>query len=116
MNENFHPTCHNVNQLGTKTRAFYNVPQFKKAIEKYSDLFEIRIRNYIYGILKIKYGKRWQDLIPGILKDEIAQNKNRDLIHFGKYLTNDNILSYLGRGQYTPLIMENYLWNLCFNW
>ena len=97
-----------------RSRAFYKVPQYRIAIKKYSDLLEIRLRNFIYGILKIKYGKRWQDLIPGILKEEIAQNKNRDLIHFGKYLTNDNILSYLGRGQYPSLILENYLWTQCF--
>ena len=106
-------TNHDKRELN-KARALYNVPQYLQSIRTYSDLIEIKLRNFIYNILKIKYGDNWQSLIPSILMKKIKKNQDRDLTHFGKYLTNDNILCYLSRGEYHPLILEKYLWNNCY--
>ncbi len=106
-------TNHDKRELN-KARALYNVPQYLQSIRTYSDLIEIKLRGFLYNILKVKYGNNWQSLIPSILMQKIKQNQDRDLTHFGKYLTNDNILCYLSRGEYHPLILEKYLWNCCF--
>ncbi len=106
-------TNHDKRELN-KARALYNAPQYLQSIRTYSDLIEIKLRGFLYNILKVKYGNNWQSLIPSILMQKIKQNQDRDLTHFGKYLTNDNILCYLSRGEYHPLILEKYLWNCCF--
>jgi C2H2-type zinc finger protein len=99
-----------------RSRALFYAPQYLQSIRTYSDLLEINLRSFLYNILKIKYGQNWQSLIPPPLMVKITQNRSRDVIHFGKFLTNDNILCYLSRGEYPPLILEGYLWNTSFKY
>lgn len=99
-----------------KARALFQVPQYLQSIRTYSDLIEIKLRMFIYNILKIKYGNKWKNLIPSILMEKIKHNQNRDKIHYAKYLSNDNILCYLSRGEFHTLILEKYLWNCCFKY
>jgi len=96
-------------------RGSFEEGKYTQCIKSYTDLIENHLRDWIYNILELKYGKDWFQNLPEFTKSIINMKRSGEKTKYGKPLENQNFLYFLGRSDYLPIIINKDLWKECFS-
>ncbi|MHA1147580.1 MAG: hypothetical protein ACTSR8_04995 [Promethearchaeota archaeon] len=67
-------------------RAFFSSKEYKSAVENCHNIIEHTLREFIYNILHLKYGKDWEDVLPTQEQNYIKRIKKKRKETLWKYI------------------------------
>ncbi len=99
-----------------QARAIYEDLLYKKSVERYFDLIEVKSRDWLFNIMNLLFNSNWKNFIPHHFKLMINKYKSSDKVKFGTQIHDENELYYLPRDAYAHFFLNRKLWNVYFSW